>query len=54
MGPARARIWKDPRQRGRNGTAMSIASWIAIFFAGIFVPVVLGARANRQRKGESK
>jgi hypothetical protein len=31
---------------------MSIASWIAIFFAGIFVPVVLGVRQSRKLKGE--
>ncbi|EAU45580.1 NADH dehydrogenase subunit K [Salipiger bermudensis HTCC2601] len=31
---------------------MSVASWIAIFFAGIFVPVVLGVRQSRRRNGE--
>ena len=30
---------------------MSVASWIAIFFAGIFVPVVLGARQSRRKGG---
>jgi len=45
---------KTPAKRGRNGTAMSIASWIAIFFAGIFVPVVLGIRQSRAGKGARK
>ncbi len=31
---------------------MSVASWIAIFFAGIFMPVFLGVRQSRHRKGE--
>ena len=31
---------------------MSIASWIAIFFAGVFVPVVLGMRQHGCRKGD--
>ncbi|EIE51888.1 NADH dehydrogenase [Salipiger aestuarii] len=30
---------------------MSIASWIAIFFAGIFLPVFLAGGRSRRQKG---